>query len=271
MPRKTKEVNEIKKEKNQKISTQKTAKSKTSSKNTTTKKNISKTTAVKSSNSIKKTSKKITPKKVSTSTKKATTKKSKKEQFTEVEYYDLPYNYNQTVVKLLAQTPTSLFVYWEISERDRENYKKSYGDNFFETTKPILKIYNDTMNYNFEIEINDFANSWYIHVNDSKCNYRVELGRRFINNKITNENYVYVSSSNEIQSPNDRILFDQIQTTITFKNIKTNVETQKDISTIRSISNISKIYNIYDLYKEFYKNENIDELSNPSSSYKGEL
>ena len=31
------------------------------------------------------------------------------------------------------------------------------------------------MNYSFEIPINDFANSWYLHVNDSKCDYRIEL------------------------------------------------------------------------------------------------
>ena len=34
------------------------------------------------------------------------------------------------------------------------------------------------MKYSFEIPINDFANSWYLHINDSKCHYRVELGRR---------------------------------------------------------------------------------------------
>ncbi len=32
------------------------------------------------------------------------------------------------------------------------------------------------MNYTFEIEINDFANSWYLHVNDGNCEYKVELG-----------------------------------------------------------------------------------------------
>ena len=41
-----------------------------------------------------------------------------------LEYYDLPYRYNETVVKILYQTPTILFVYWDISDFDRENYIK---------------------------------------------------------------------------------------------------------------------------------------------------
>ena len=46
-----------------------------------------------------------------------------------VEYYDLPYRYNQTVVKVLAQTPTNLFIYWDISDEDREQYVKEYLEN----------------------------------------------------------------------------------------------------------------------------------------------
>ena len=70
------------------------------------------------------------------------------------EYYDLPFRYNKTVVKVLAQTPKTLFVYWEISDDDIEKFKKQYGDNFFETTKPVLIIHNDTLNYSFEVEDN---------------------------------------------------------------------------------------------------------------------
>ena len=274
MPRKTKETEkkeETKITKKSPKSTTKTTKKTSTTKNTNSKKSTTrKTTTTKKTDSKKSTTKKTTTTKKTSTTRKTTSKTVKKVDITPVEYYDLPYNYNKTVVKLLAQTPNTLFVYWEISEIDRENYKKTYGDNFFESTKPVLIIYNDTMNYSFEVEINDFANSWYIHVNDSKCDYRVELGRRFLSNSNNNENYIYVSNSNEIESPNDRVLFDQIETTVSFRNVKTNVETKKDISTLKFIQNMGKIYNIYDLYKEIYKNENIDELSNPSSSYKGD-
>ena len=93
------------------------------------------------------------------------------------EFYDLPFRYNQTIIRILAQTPTTLFVYWEISDEDRTALKKQYGEYFFEITKPVLVVYNETLNYSFEIDIDDFANSWYLTVDDSNSKYKIELGR----------------------------------------------------------------------------------------------
>ena len=239
------------------------ANKKTTTKKTTSKTASTKTTARKSTTTKKKTATKST-------TKKSTAKKQKVDI---VEYYDLPYRYNQTVVKVLAQTPNNLFIYWDISDADRENYKKQYGENFFETTKPVLIIHNTTLNYSFEIDINDFANSWYLHVNDSKCDYKIELGRRPIaeNPKIDTD-YIYISTSNEIESPNDHVLFNKKQKTVCFRNTKTGIQIEKPISAnlsfIKSMSNIYDNYDIKEFYKVLYKNEDIEEfydLSNPSS------
>jgi len=201
----------------------------------------------------------------STTRKKTTTKKLQSNVV--AEYYDLPYRYNETVVKILYQTPTILFVYWDISDYDRENYIKQYGENFFNNTRPVLKIYNLTKDYDFEVEINDYANSWYINVNDANCEYRVELIRRTIKyEENLNTEYIYISSSNEIEFPNDHILLDELPDTIRFKNIKTNEVSTKDISTLHLIG-INKIYNVYDFYNTFYKNELCEErIINPSSS-----
>ena len=214
-----------------------------------------------------KTSKTSNSSKVSkTSTKRKSTKKTEKK-VEILEYYDLPYRYNQTVVKVLAQTPNNLFIYWDISDSDRENFKKQYGENFFENTKPVLIVHNDTLNYSFEVEINDFANSWYLHVNDAKSNYRIELGRKpYVKNEKINTDYIYISTSNGIEAPNDRILFDKNQKMVYFRNVKTGKITEKPINTISFIRNMGKIYNIYDLYKELYKDEEIDDIVfNPSS------
>ena len=99
--------------------------------NKTTKTSTS--TSKKSTKSSNSTNKKVKSKTVSktnilTSTKKVETKGSV------VEYYDLPYRYNQTIVKVLAQTPNNLFVYWDIADSDRENFKKQYGYDFFDKT-----------------------------------------------------------------------------------------------------------------------------------------
>lgn len=305
MPRKTKEQNELEKDKKETKKATSTAK-KTAKKSTTTKKaattkkvttkkatTTKKSTASKKASPAKKTAtkktvttkkvaaKKTTTKKATASTKKKTTtkkspakkvatKKAVSNKVEIVEYYDLPYRYNQTIVKVLAQTPTNLFVYWDISDDDRKAYVEKYGENFFETTRPVLIVYNDTKGYSFEVEINDFANSWYLHVSDSKCDYRIELGRRPIykTEKLTDD-YIYVSTSNEIESPNDRILFDSVGDRVFFRDVKTGIETEKSIYNISLLKNMGKIYNIYDLYKAIYNNENIEDiydLYNPSSS-----
>lgn len=273
MPRKTKENEELKEKKNTtKTKSNTTKKVASTSKKATSK---SKSTATKAKSTSK--SKSATTKSKATSTTKKTTKakkstsatrKSKKVENATSEYYDLPQRYNQTIVKVLAQTPKTLFIYWEISDDDISKYKKQYGENFFETTKPVLIIHNDTLNYSFEIEINDFANSWYLHVNDSKSDYRIELGRRPIyNNENIKENYIYISSSNEIESPNDHILFNNSQKMVYYRNVKTNQEFKKPVSSLFFMKNMGKIYDIYDLYQELYKNEdNLENLSNPSSN-----
>ena len=75
----------------------------------------------------------------------------------------------------MPTTPVNAYPnYTNISDTDKNNLLEQYGYDFFEKTRPILIIHNDTMNYSFEVEINDFANSWYLHVNDSNCNYRID-------------------------------------------------------------------------------------------------
>lgn len=265
---------------------------KKTSKSTTAKKSAEKTAKTTSKKSTGTASKKTTAKKATTTktkratrTKKATLADINPDEITSstnltekieiLEYYDLPYRYNQTVVKVLAQTPTTLFIYWDISDKDRENFIRQYGADFFNNTKPVLIIHNKTMNYSFEIEIDDFANSWYLHVNDSNCEYCVELGRRPKYNNSEPQinipnNYLYVSSSNEIDSPNDHVLFDKALKTVYFKDVKTNIVTAKDITSISFLRNMGRIYNLYDLYSDFTKNAWINhwqlDLKNPSSS-----
>lgn len=127
-----------------------------------------------------KTTKKATDKKNSARRSSTTSKTTRKKKDTTkpdiIEYYDLPFRYNQTTVKILAQTPTNLFIYWDISDADRNKLIDTYGNYFFENTKPVLIITNETMNYTFEIDINDFANSWYLHVKIVIVNIRLNLG-----------------------------------------------------------------------------------------------
>lgn len=285
----TKKQEKVKKGTNKKEQPKKEAKKQEKTKKDTKKKAVSKdkkTTAsktnpkTKTDSSAKKTSKTSTKKTVNSkisktkssskttsnsNSKKSVSKKTNKKAIVNtVEYYDLPYRYNQTIVKILAQTPKMLFIYWDISDKDRKTFIENYGDDFFNNTKPVLLIHNQTNNYTFEVEINDFANSWYLHINDTSCNYSIELGRRPIQfNEKINTDYIYITSSNVIETPNDHILFDKNQNMVYFKNTKTNMIIERKITSLSFLRNMGKIYNIYDLYKQIYKDEII--LDNPSS------
>ena len=269
----------------------------TEKKATTTKKTTAtkKATATKKKEASTKKTTRVQKKATTTKKKAATTKrvsKAKKDveildrQFS-AEYYDLPFRYNQTVVKILAQTPKNLFIYWEISDEDRKNLKNQYGEYFFEITKPVLVVHNETLNYSFEVDIDDFANSWYLHVNDSNSEYKIELGRRpipvnynYIPNYDIQKNgpieeiktpYIYISSSNELDAPNDRILYNKIQK-VYFRNVKTNELIERDISDFPSIYKDGIFINIYKLYQELYKEEIKNDsfnLLNPSSGNVG--
>ena len=231
------------------------ATSKTIKKTTTTKKSPSST--VSKTRSVKKSVKK------------------EKDNFVNIlEYYDLPYRYNETIVKILAQTPKILFVYWDISDDDREKYIQKYGEYFFNDSYPVLLVHNKTLNYTQEVEINDFANSWYLSIPDSRCEYSVELVRRFkdyakrnpeMKNKQDIDKSVSVVTSNNLIMPNDTVLLNELKPEIKYKNVKTNEETYKSVTHVLQNNNF---INFHNLYQEIYQVEDLSNffsLSNPSS------
>lgn len=197
-----------------------------------------------------------------------------------LEYYDLPYRYNETIVKILAQTPKKLFVYWDISDNDRKKYIETFGENFFDITYPVLLVYNEDMKYVKEIAINDFANSWYIDIDNPKTKYTIQLGRKFRNKpeiiniaKIeTNEvvlrtDYIPVADSNILEAPNDHVLLEYLPKMLMFRNVKTNEEYYKNIGDFKDT--LGNNYNVKEFYENQYKDEMEDDMfdmKNPSSN-----
>lgn len=302
----TKKTNDLNKSSKNKIDSKKIQKKSETLKIPASVKNIIKT-AEKNTKKLEKDSKKVSTtssklekvKAKTSKTKNSSRKVTKTEPISIIEHYELPYRYNETIVKILYQTPNTLFVYWDISDKDRKKYLEQYGENFFEITHPVLIVHNDTYNYSFEIPINDFANSWYLRVNDSKCNYRVELGRKpnyipqpqiKVSNvdespadekietpKTIDTNYIYISTSNLIELPNDHVLFKTNENnTIKFRNVKTKQEQNIPLYDIiknlpvaegSEIPLVSKEI-LEGLYSAIYKNEDtsfFENINNPSS------
>lgn len=206
-------------------------------------------------------------------------KKEKKAPKYLLEYYDLPFRYNETVVKILAQTPKRLFVYWDVSDEDRQTYLNAFGENFFYDTYPVLLVHNEDKNYTSEIAINDFANSWYLDISDPRDHYTIQLGRKFkshIKPQIKQEaeptnfalknDYLFIAMSNKLEIPNDHVLFEEFKPYVTYRNVKTHAQEVKRIE-------ISIYQNeLKELYKKLYDNEiPLDEnakfdMRNPSSN-----
>ena len=119
------------------------------------------------------------------------------------EYYELPSKYNKTIVRLLIQSPTRMFVYWEVDENTIK---------YFSSAKPVLKVKNITMNYSYDIPIDPFTNNYYIDVKDPDCEYQVELG------KILDEKFVNLYTSNSATVPRNNPMYVGDSEEVIYKN-----------------------------------------------------
>lgn len=110
------------------------------------------------------------------------------------EYYELPNKYNQTLIRLLVQSPTRMFVYWEVSDETIKMFSDKSLD--YSNCTPVLKITNITKNYSYTIPVDPYANNYYIEVEDSGCDYKVELGR------CVKQDFINIYTSNKATVPN---------------------------------------------------------------------
>lgn len=181
------------------------------------------------------------------------------------EYFDIPYRYNETTIKLLFQNPTTLYVFWDVSDYDENQFINTYGIDTYNNSKLCLKLFNISKGYDFELNIDSFAKSWFINNVEPNCKYKVELLR-----KINNET-IFISSSNTLQIPTDIPCYNN--DTFEFINRDTNkIEYTENINiAINSLNSINPYnelieFNIED--NKIYNKKNIkyNLSNNPSSS-----
>lgn len=177
------------------------------------------------------------------------------------EFYDLPLRYNETIVRLLSQTPKKLFVYWDISDKDKKELEKKYTKKVWENSYPILIVKNKDNNETFEVNVNDFANSWYIDIKDKASKYEITLARKFKkDNQIIN-----ISNSNDFISSDEHINFSNSKY-LHFRNVKNNQDIFIE-NTKEQREKTAKIYNIdLEIFEEMLKNNEKLSINNMSSS-----
>jgi hypothetical protein len=126
---------------------------------------------------------------------------------TETEYFALPEGYGDNHIVLLVRDPRCLYAYWEITQDKREELQQKLGIDIWQQSKLILRVEDVTdlatggnsVNY-FDIEIDNHAMSWYVHVPEANRSYRVNLG--FLTH---HREFYTLARSNIVTTPRDGI------------------------------------------------------------------
>lgn len=118
----------------------------------------------------------------------------------------IPYRYGDTYLTAMVRDPYWLFAYWEIGKAAKEDVCRRYGARAWESSRPVLKVYDATNRYFFdsrqaaEIEINDFADNWYIHTGKPGHSYFIELSR-----VMPDGTQIFIARSNMVTTPRDDV------------------------------------------------------------------
>lgn len=118
--------------------------------------------------------------------------------------YELPKYYGDTKIVLLPRDVYWLFAYWEIGEQTKQQLKNDFGDDIFDKSQPMLRIYDVTdiefdghnANKFFDININFAADNWYIKIDIPNRTWCVDLGL-----KLSSGVFITIARSNILKMP----------------------------------------------------------------------
>lgn len=118
---------------------------------------------------------------------------------------ELPMHYGQDRMILQLRDPWWLHTYWEVRNDTIERIKRELNDAFYKA-KYILRVYDvSNISFNgrnshrhFDIEINEYANSWYINAAGPGRSWCVDFGLL-----LSDGRFVMILRSNTVSSPLD--------------------------------------------------------------------
>ena len=118
---------------------------------------------------------------------------------------ELPSSYDQDKIILQVRDPRWLHSYWELRDQTIQGLKSKLGDDFYRAKK-VLRVYDVTniifngfnANKFFDIQINDFANSWYVDTAGPGRAWCVDLGLMLADGR-----FITILRSNVVQTPLD--------------------------------------------------------------------
>lgn len=115
---------------------------------------------------------------------------------------EFPVHYDKTQVNLLVRDPEWLYAYWEITATAQTDFSREFG-NSWDISKPILRVYDvtgDEGSKYYDIQIQDYADSWYIHVGKPNHTFFVDVGR-----VLPNGSFYCIARSNWVTTPSNGI------------------------------------------------------------------
>ncbi len=118
---------------------------------------------------------------------------------------ELPYGYDQDRMVLQVRDPRWLHAYWDIRNQTLDGFKSRLRDDFYRSRR-VLRVYDITniafngnnANSFFDIQINEFASSWYIDTNGPGRSWCVDLGFMLPDGR-----FITILRSNVVQTPLD--------------------------------------------------------------------
>jgi len=125
--------------------------------------------------------------------------------FAPVRSQELPAYYDQDKIILQVRDPRWLHAYWELREQTIQGLRNKLGDDFHRAKK-VLRVYDVTnvmfngsnANRFFDIQINDYANSWYVDTAGPGRAWCVDLGLMLADGR-----FITILRSNVVQTPLD--------------------------------------------------------------------
>ena len=120
----------------------------------------------------------------------------------------LPKGYGKTNIILLPRDPNWAFAYWELTDGTKQQIRDKYGADIFSKSQMTLRVYDVTdiifdgnnANNFFDITVNEFAENWYINIQETNRSLVVDLGL-----KLTDGRFITIVRSNVVSMPRQGI------------------------------------------------------------------
>lgn len=140
-----------------------------------------------------------------------------------------------TRIVLLVQNAGTIFTYFTVSPSTIMRFNTKYGENSYNSSSPIIKLYysnGDTVIEGESIYINSFTDNWYIHPSKQGIDAFVKLGR-----VLEDGTFVELTKSNVISIPRNSESWD---TKVVYSDISYRLNESKYIRSKEVVSNLSK-------------------------------